>query len=128
MELYQSMLEEAVASLQGDMSLEERDWSPAINVGAAVLIPEDYVPDLDVRMALYRRLSSLDTKQEREGFAAELIDRFGKLPDEVESLLQVVALKACASGRMSPSSMPVRKARSRPSASMASAIRRLWLS
>ncbi|MAB68635.1 MAG: transcription-repair coupling factor, partial [Oceanicaulis sp.] len=59
-----------------------------------VLIPEDYVPDLDVRMALYRRLSSLDTKQEREGFAAELIDRFGKLPDEVESLLQVVALKA----------------------------------
>ena len=93
-ELYQSMLEEAVASLQGDMSLEERDWSPAINVGAAVLIPEDYVPDLDVRMALYRRLSSLDTKQEREGFAAELIDRFGKLPDEVESLLQVVALKA----------------------------------
>lgn len=93
-ELYQSMLEEAVASLQGDMSLEERDWSPAINVGAAVLIPEYYVPDLDVRMALYRRLSSLDTKQEREGFAAELIDRFGKLPDEVESLLQVVALKA----------------------------------
>lgn len=93
-ELYQSMLEEAVASLQGDMSLEERDWSPAINVGAAVLIPEHYVPDLDVRMALYRRLSSLDTKQEREGFAAELIDRFGKLPDEVESLLQVVALKA----------------------------------
>ncbi|WP_286799912.1 transcription-repair coupling factor, partial [Oceanicaulis sp. UBA2681] len=93
-ELYQSMLEEAVASLQGDSSLEERDWSPAINVGAAVLIPEEYVPDLDVRMALYRRLSSLDTKQEREGFAAELIDRFGKLPDEVESLLQVVALKA----------------------------------
>jgi len=93
-ELYQSMLEEAVASLQGDMSLEERDWSPAINVGAAVLIPEAYVPDLDVRMSLYRRLSTLDTKQEREGFAAELIDRFGKLPDEVESLLQVVALKA----------------------------------
>ncbi|WP_430432155.1 transcription-repair coupling factor [Oceanicaulis sp.] len=93
-ELYQSMLEEAVASLQGDTSLEERDWSPAINVGAAVLIPEEYVPDLDVRMSLYRRLSSLDTKQEREGFAAELIDRFGKLPDEVESLLQVVALKA----------------------------------
>jgi transcription-repair coupling factor (superfamily II helicase) len=88
------MLEEAVASLQGDTSHESQDWSPAINIGAAVLIPEYYVPDLDVRMALYRRLSGLDTKQEREAFAAELIDRFGKLPDEVESLMQVVAIKS----------------------------------
>ncbi|MEQ8405194.1 MAG: transcription-repair coupling factor [Oceanicaulis sp.] len=93
-ELYQSMLEEAVASLQGDTSFEEQDWSPAINIGAAVLIPEEYVPDLDVRMALYRRLSNLSTKQEREAFAAELIDRFGSLPEEVESLMQVVAIKA----------------------------------
>jgi transcription-repair coupling factor (superfamily II helicase) len=93
-ELYQSMLEEAVASLQGDTSHESQDWSPAINIGAAVLIPEYYVPDLDVRMALYRRLSGLDTKQEREAFAAELIDRFGKLPEEVESLMQVVAIKS----------------------------------
>jgi len=93
-ELYQSMLEEAVASLQGDTSHDTHDWSPAINVGAAVLIPDHYVPDLDVRMALYRRLSSLETKAEREGFAAELIDRFGPLPEEVESLMQVVAIKA----------------------------------
>jgi transcription-repair coupling factor (superfamily II helicase) len=92
-ELYQSMLEEAVASLQGDVTADDRDWSPAINIGAAVLIPEHYVPDLDVRMALYRRLSSLDTKVEREGFAAELVDRFGPLPEEVESLMQVVAIK-----------------------------------
>ena len=93
-ELYQSMLEEAVASLQGDVSHDNRDWSPAINIGAAVLIPDHYVPDLDVRMALYRRLSGLETKAEREGFAAELIDRFGPLPEEVESLMQVVAIKA----------------------------------
>ena len=93
-ELYQSMLEEAVASLQGEAPVDSKDWSPAINIGAAVLIPEDYVPDLDVRMALYRRLSSLDTKAEREAFAAELIDRFGPLPEEVESLMQVVAIKA----------------------------------
>jgi transcription-repair coupling factor (superfamily II helicase) len=93
-ELYQSMLEEAVASLQGDASHENRDWSPAINIGAAVLIPDHYVPDLDVRMALYRRLSGLETKAEREGFAAELIDRFGPLPEEVDSLMQVVAIKA----------------------------------
>jgi len=93
-ELYQSMLEEAVASLQGAEPEDSRDWSPAINVGAAVLIPDHYVPDLDVRMALYRRLSGLDTRAEREGFAAEMIDRFGPLPEEAESLMQVVAIKA----------------------------------
>ncbi|RKR02841.1 transcription-repair coupling factor [Maricaulis maris] len=94
-ELYQSMLEEAVASLRsgGDES-DEGDWSPQINAGGAVLIPDHYVPDLDVRLQLYRRLSSLDEKAEREGYAAELIDRFGPLPREVETLLRVVAVKA----------------------------------
>ncbi|MFS2317679.1 transcription-repair coupling factor [Maricaulis sp. D1M11] len=93
-ELYQSMLEEAVASLRGETEDEgENDWSPQINAGAAVLIPDSYVEDLDVRMDLYRRLSSLDDKAEREGFAAELIDRFGPLPKEVETLLRVVAVK-----------------------------------
>ncbi|TRO94556.1 transcription-repair coupling factor [Glycocaulis profundi] len=94
-ELYQQMLEEAVASLRdGGDEVDEGEWSPAINVGAAVLIPDYYVPDLDVRMGLYRRLSNLDSKTEREAFAAELIDRFGPLPEEVESLMQVVAIKA----------------------------------
>ena len=94
-ELYQSMLEEAVASLRsGGDELEEGDWSPQINAGGAVLIPDHYVPDLDVRLQLYRRLSSLDNKTEREGYAAELIDRFGPLPKEVETLLRVVAVKA----------------------------------
>ncbi|BDW99563.1 transcription-repair-coupling factor [Maricaulis maris] len=94
-ELYQSMLEEAVASLRsgGDES-DESDWSPQINAGGAVLIPDYYVPDLDVRLQLYRRLSSLENKTERESYAAELIDRFGPLPREVETLLRVVAVKA----------------------------------
>lgn len=94
-ELYQSMLEEAVASLRGDGSEEdEGEWSPQINAGGAVLIPDHYVPDLDVRLQLYRRASSLDDKAEREAFAAEMIDRFGPLPQEVETLLRVVAVKA----------------------------------
>jgi transcription-repair coupling factor (superfamily II helicase) len=59
-----------------------------------VLIPEAYVPDLDVRLGLYRRLSGLSTKVELEGFAAELIDRFGKLPREVNTLMLVVRIKA----------------------------------
>ena len=97
-ELYQSMLEEAIAKIKaGEMEgLTEADdqWAPQINLGVPVLIPEDYVPDLDVRLGLYRRLSSLSTKVELEGFAAELIDRFGKLPREVNTLMLVVRIKA----------------------------------
>ncbi|WP_298918229.1 transcription-repair coupling factor [uncultured Roseobacter sp.] len=97
-ELYQSMLEEAIAKIRaGEMEgLSEADdqWAPQINLGVPVLIPEAYVPDLDVRLGLYRRLSSLTTKVELEGFAAELIDRFGKLPREVNTLMLVVRIKA----------------------------------
>lgn len=93
-ELYQAMLEEAVASLrEGGEEHDEGEWTPQINAGGAVLIPDYYVSDLDVRLQLYRRLSSLDSKTDREGFAAELIDRFGPLPSEVETLLRVVAVK-----------------------------------
>ena len=96
-ELYQSMLEEAIAKIKaGEMEgLSEADdqWAPVINLGVPVLIPEKFVPDLDVRLGLYRRLSSLHTKVELEGFAAELIDRFGKLPKEVNTLLLVVRIK-----------------------------------
>ncbi|MBT8154403.1 transcription-repair coupling factor [Epibacterium ulvae] len=97
-ELYQSMLEEAIAKIKSGEAegLTEQDdqWAPQINLGVPVLIPQDYVPDLDVRLGLYRRLSSLSKKVELEGFAAELIDRFGKLPKEVNTLMLVVRIKA----------------------------------
>ena len=94
-ELYQQMLEEAVAEARagsGNEAVEER-WSPQINIGTSVLIPEIYVEDLGVRMSLYRRLSELEDKAEIEGFAAEMIDRFGPIPDEVENLLNIMAIK-----------------------------------
>ena len=95
-ELYQQMLEDAVAEMKaGGMSEIEdaRGWSPQINTGASVLIPEHYVPDLNVRLALYRRLSDAEKPEDREALAAELIDRFGPLPDEAGQLLKVVAIK-----------------------------------
>jgi hypothetical protein len=94
--LYQQMLEDAVAELKtkgAEEVLSDRGWSPQINTGAAVLIPEDYVPDLTVRLALYRRLSDAERAEDREALAAELIDRFGPLPPEAGQLLQVVAIK-----------------------------------
>jgi transcription-repair coupling factor (superfamily II helicase) len=97
-ELYQQMLEEAIAKIKsGEMeglSDSGDQWAPQINLGVPVLIPEDYVPDLDVRLGLYRRLSGLQGKVELEGFAAELIDRFGKLPKELNTLLLIVRIKA----------------------------------
>ena len=58
-----------------------------------VLIPETYVADLPVRLGLYRRIGALVDRREIEAFAAELIDRFGPLPEEVENLLEIIAIK-----------------------------------
>ena len=94
-ELYQQMLEEAVMSMKAGITAPAPDrWSPQITIGTPVLIPEDYVTDLPVRLALYRRLSEIEDDRAIEAFAAELVDRFGTLPDEVEYLLQVVAIKS----------------------------------
>jgi transcription-repair coupling factor (superfamily II helicase) len=94
-ELYQEMLAEAVAHLQaGITDLAPDKWSPQIAVGTPVMIPEEYVPDLSVRLGLYRRLADLEDPSAVDAAAAELVDRFGPLPDEVKTLLEVVAIKA----------------------------------
>jgi transcription-repair coupling factor (superfamily II helicase) len=93
-ELYQQMLEEAVAQLKdGGDEIGEDQWSPQINVGTPVLIPESYVPDLQLRLSLYRRLADLTEAQEIDAFGAEMIDRFGPLPEEVGHLLKIVYIK-----------------------------------
>ena len=94
-ELYQQMLEEAVMSLKagGAEPLSER-WSPQITIGAPVLIPDDYVADLGLRLSLYRRLADLDDEREIDAFGAEMVDRFGPAPTEVEHLLKTVEIKA----------------------------------
>ena len=93
-ELYQQMLEEAVAELKGTPGAMEEGWSPQISVGTAVMIPESYIPDLQLRLGLYRRLGELETPEEIDAFGAELIDRFGPLPAEVDHLMKIVFIKA----------------------------------
>lgn len=94
-ELYQQMLEEAVESLKAGIAEPVSDrWSPQITIGMPVLIPDDYVADLSVRLALYRRLADVDSDEAIDSFAAELHDRFGRAPVEVQYLLKVVAIKA----------------------------------
>ena len=94
-ELYQSLLEEAVAAAKGGLdTIAEEEWSPQINIGTPVLIPEEYVKDLGLRMSLYRRIADLTDRADIDSLAAEMVDRFGKLPPEVESLFQVIVIKA----------------------------------
>ncbi len=95
-ELYQSMLEDAIlAAKAGAAGLEAKpeSVSPQITVDAPIMIPEDYVPDLAVRMALYRRLNDATDKAEIEAMAAEMIDRFGPLPDATANLVRLIEIK-----------------------------------
>jgi transcription-repair coupling factor (superfamily II helicase) len=92
-ELYQSMLEDAIIELKAGGIPQREEFTPQISVDAPIMIPETYVPDLDLRMGLYRRLGDLDDRQAIDSFAAELIDRFGPLPDETANLLKIVEVK-----------------------------------
>jgi transcription-repair coupling factor (superfamily II helicase) len=95
-ELYQHLLEEAIGSARsgvGGLGDAPEGWTPQITIGTPVLIPETYVADLNVRLGLYRRIVELIDRREIDAFAAELIDRFGKLPREVDNLLEIIAIK-----------------------------------
>ncbi|MFO0389263.1 MAG: transcription-repair coupling factor [Alphaproteobacteria bacterium] len=107
-ELYQQMLEEAVASLKNNVILskakdlkdssampqnDSTDWSPQINLGLSVLIPETYIEDLSLRLGLYRRAADLKTADDISAFASELVDRFGDMPEETKTLIATLDLK-----------------------------------
>ncbi len=95
-ELYQSMLEDAILAAKAGENGLERDssgLSPQITVDAPIMIPEEYVPDLAVRMALYRRLNDARDHAEIESLAAEMIDRFGALPGPTGNLIKLIEIK-----------------------------------
>jgi len=95
-ELYQSMLEDAImAAKAGDFTMmrERGALNPQITVDAPIMIPEDYVPDLAVRMALYRRMNDAEGPEAVEALAAEMIDRFGALPPATQNLLRLIEVK-----------------------------------
>ncbi len=98
-ELYQSMLEDAILAAKAEargLKPPEDPTSPTISVDAPVMIPEDYVPDLALRMALYRRAADLSDKAGIESLAAEMIDRFGPLPEPAANLLKIVEARNAA--------------------------------
>jgi transcription-repair coupling factor (superfamily II helicase) len=104
-ELYQQMLEEAVEQLKArqrdagsaeaaaEQPASEQEWSPQINLGLSVLIPETYVNDLQLRLGLYRRVADMREEGDINSFAAELTDRFGEMPEEVRHLIAILGIK-----------------------------------
>lgn len=97
-ELYQNLLQEAILQVRAEQDNAEiqQEWVPQLNLGVSLLIPESYIADLGVRLSLYRRLAGLEAVNDVHAFAAELVDRFGKIPKNCENLLKVIELKiAC---------------------------------
>lgn len=98
-ELYNQMLKECIEQRQKELqgiSAEDAEavhYEPVLNLGLSYLIPEDYIPSSKLRMNLYRRLSQLTSVEDIENFRKELIDRFGKAPQDVESLLKVMGYR-----------------------------------
>jgi transcription-repair coupling factor (superfamily II helicase) len=95
-ELYQQMLKAEINKLRKNKEKKtksEQEFVPNVNLGISVLIPDDYIADLSVRMEYYRRIADLKNKQEAEEMIDEMIDRFGKIPEQVENLLHIIELK-----------------------------------
>jgi transcription-repair coupling factor (superfamily II helicase) len=97
-DMFLKLMEEAVADLKGEPIVEELD--PEINIAYSAFIPEDYLPDIDQRLNMYRRLSRIQDTEALADMKSELIDRFGPLPNSVSNLLVKVMLKigAAAAG------------------------------
>jgi transcription-repair coupling factor (superfamily II helicase) len=93
-DLYSKLLGEAVSELKGEPVAERVD--PVISADVEALLPEAFVPEVNQRLALYKRLAEIERADEVELMRAELADRFGPPPPAVETLLDVVALRVSA--------------------------------
>lgn len=98
--LYQHMLEEEIARLKaGEFEQDKQaaaEWAPQITTGIPIMIPETYVKDLGVRLGLYKRIGEIKEQSALLDMREELVDRFGKLPPEVDNLLKTVEIKQLA--------------------------------
>jgi transcription-repair coupling factor (superfamily II helicase) len=98
--LYTEMLERAVASLKSGKEPELEtplDSGPEIDLHFTALIPNDYLPDVHVRLVLYKRIASADSAEELRELKVEMIDRFGLLPEPTKNLFKITEIKLVAS-------------------------------
>jgi transcription-repair coupling factor (superfamily II helicase) len=97
-ELYQQMLVETIEKIKNNEEFSTDDIQSfekniTIKLGISLLIPEDYMPDLSLRMSFYKKISYIKNIQDRENLINEMTDRFGKIPQEILNLFEVALLK-----------------------------------
>jgi transcription-repair coupling factor (superfamily II helicase) len=93
-DMFLKLMETAVRELKGEETIEPLE--PEINVSVSAFLAESYIPDIDQRMSAYRRLAKMIELQQIADFKAELLDRFGPLPEEAANLLLKILLKVMA--------------------------------
>ncbi|MFL2659879.1 MAG: transcription-repair coupling factor [Alphaproteobacteria bacterium] len=93
-ELYQKMLQEAMEKqTNSDEDCQDLEFIPNISIGISIYIPDSYISGLSERLSFYRRLANVQQDKETDEIAIEMVDRYGKLPKELENLFFVVNLK-----------------------------------
>ncbi|MCJ7616961.1 MAG: transcription-repair coupling factor, partial [Desulfobacterales bacterium] len=90
-DMFLKLMENSMSELKGETVVESLE--PEINMTLSAFIPENFIPDIDQRLSVYRRLAKLTDLKELSDFKAELIDRFGVLPNEAANLLLKIMLK-----------------------------------
>ena len=93
-DLYMEMLEKTVAELKG-VKIEE-EFEPSIQLQLNAFIPEEYIEDITLRLSMYRKIASSKSPEALQSTGAEIEDRFGKAPEEVKNLIDVMRLKIMA--------------------------------
>ena len=91
-ELYQKLIKDAISEIKNE-KLSENEWSPQINLGIPFFIPKEYIPEIDIRLNIYRRISKTNNYEELKKILVELRDRFGKLPVELINLSKIIEIK-----------------------------------
>jgi transcription-repair coupling factor (superfamily II helicase) len=94
-DLYQHLFEAALKQERGE---DPGLWLPELNLSDAGALPSDWIPDMDIRLGLYVRLARIADEVELDAFEAELLDRFGSLPAEAETLLELAHIAILARG------------------------------
>ncbi|MBA7713942.1 Transcription-repair-coupling factor [subsurface metagenome] len=90
-ELYLKLIEQSIAELKGEVWQEE--IFPEINTDLPVFIPHSYIEERDIRLEIYRRLSTIREESELDEMVKEIQDRFGPVPPEVSNLISVIKIK-----------------------------------
>ena len=93
LELYHRLLKEKIIELRSDFHTLDAEWSPQINLGLNVLIPEQFIPNLNTRLYFYRKLAYLSNIGELKEIKNEMLERFGSIPDEVFHLFKITELR-----------------------------------